>query len=289
MSRRSITGTPFRSKARGASMYASRVTAGRTSFANKYRPTGPAGGFVRGARPGFAQIASVVRGMGIRGETKSVDVQVNSAAFAATSTNPNSTSLTLIQEGAGFWNRIGRKACLKSLQVTGWIQPNFTVGVAATLVNDMCRYIIFFDKQPNGVAATWNQIVQNYDNAGNVTNTVNDGINLDNRDRFVILRDRKVRYGDLSISAGGTDSSSFPSGTSIGSVGMKDGSDGGSIVKEYIKLGGIEAQFNGTANPATVAQISTGNLGIIFASLGGTAAATQYNFIGSFRLRFTDC
>lgn len=234
--------------------------------------------FYRGAQPGYQQIAAVVRGMGIRGETKAIDVPSGLFAGAFAAGNNNSQSLTLVQEGAGFWNRIGRKICMKSLQVTGNVN---TVTPAGLHSEELCRYIIFYDKQPNGVAATWNQVVQAYDNAGGVTNSCYDGVNLDNRDRFVILRDRKLSMP--ATNASGIPITS-PYGASIGSFGAKDASDGGSVVKEYIKLNNLEAQFNGTANPATVAQIATGNVGIVFqGTIGG-----QYVLTASYRLRFTD-
>lgn len=263
-------GGAFRSRTLGASRYMSRVSGRKLSF--RTRP-----GFVRGARPGFTQIAAVVRGMGLRGETKAVDVPQGNMNFAAG--NNAATMLNGTQEGAGFWNRIGRKIAMKSLQVTGNILP---AAAGAPFSEELCRYIIFYDKQTNGVIPTWNQIVQNYDNAGGITNTGYDGVNLDNRDRFVILRDRKVSYPKTlatGVPAGP------PYGTSQSTIGQDTGSDGGTIVKEFIKLNNMETQYNATANPATIAQINTGLLGIVFqGTVGG-----QYLMQLTTRVRFTDC
>nr|WAE42212.1 MAG: capsid protein [Cressdnaviricota sp.] len=276
MRRGQAKGYTFGSKAAGRAGYLSNLSSKRDAFKAKLSA---AAGRGRGTAPGFTQIAAVVRGMGLRGETKSVDIPggVFNAAFATG--NTASQSVTLIQEGAGFWNRIARKSCLKSLQITADIRA------AAPLVSstaELLRLIIFYDKQPNGVAATWNQLVQAYDNAGGITNTVNDGINLDNRDRFVILRDRKITMPGTTATG---QPNTPPWGTAVGSAGAKDGSDGGVILKEYIKLNNLETQFNGTANPATVAQINTGNLAYVLQ--GGTGG--QYQMNGSARLRFTDC
>lgn len=222
---------------------------------------------------------AVVRGRGARGETKAVDVPNNVLTFAfPLNTAIASQSLTLVQVGAAFYNRIGSKIAMNSLYITADIQPANAVGV---LSEETLRYIIFYDKQPNKAAAVWTDLVQAVDNAAGVTNTVYDGFNMDNRDRFVVLRDRKIvmpRTSATGVVIGP------PYGTSCGSVGAESGSDGGTFVKEFIKLGKIEAQFSGTANPATVAQIVTGNLAIIFqGNVGG-----QYVFTGSSRLRFTD-
>nr|WAE42228.1 MAG: capsid protein [Cressdnaviricota sp.] len=231
-----------------------------------------------GANPGYAQIATVVRGMGLKGETKALDVPYGTVGFLA----GNSASITLnaTQEGAGFWNRIGRKICMKTLNLTGYIFPTGAVGA---LTEEFLRVIIAYDKQPNGVAATYDQVVQAYDNAGGITNSAFDGFNLDNRDRFIILRDRKVtmpRTAATGIPVGP------PYGTSAGSVGTTDsGSDAGGIWKDFIKLDNYEVQYNGTANPATIGQINTGNLFILLqGSVGG-----QYSLGLTSRLRFTDC
>lgn len=221
---------------------------------------------------------SAPRGRGIPGETKSVDIPsaVFSQLFSAG--NSASQSLTLIQSGAEVYNRIGRKTALTSLQITAQVQDQ---GAVAALAEETLRYIIFYDKQPNGVAATWNQVVQSIDNAGGVTNTVWDATNLDQRDRFIILRDRKIVVPRTSATGFPT---SMPYGTSSSSVGASNGSDGGCLIKEYIKLGRMEAQFSGTANPATVAQVVTGNLAVVTqGSVGG-----QYSLFGSARVRFTD-
>lgn len=236
--------------------------------------------FARGVRPGYQQLqaAAIKRGLGARGETKSVDIPSAVFNLPFNAGNLNSQSVTLVQEGASFFNRIGRKIAMKSLQITAKIESQ--LGYINT-VPELLRYIIFYDKQPNGVAATWNQVVQSYDNAGGVTNSVFDGMNLDNRDRFVILRDRKIALPGLSAAGLGF---GVPLGTSEGSVGS-DGSDGGIVVKEYLKLGNMEVQFNGgNPNPATVAGVNTGNLAIV---LQGQTGA-QWTLFGSARLRFTD-
>lgn len=251
------------------------MSAKRANFKSKL---GAARGFVRGAAPGFRQIAAVVRGMGVRGETKSLDIPLGALPFALG--NTTSSTLCSTQEGAGFWNRIGRKQANKTLQIQGNITSTLAAGARLT---EICRYIIFYDKQPNGVAATWFQVVQAYDNAGAVTNSVYDGTNMDNRDRFVILRDRRTAMPATGL--GGIPTGP-PYGTSQASVGVNtSGSDGGAIIKEYIKLNNLETQYNGTANPATVAQISTGNIGIVLQGNVGT----QWTMELATRLRFTDC
>lgn len=270
MPRSSAKSTSFGSKASGGKQYLSRM------FGKSEYKRAAARGFTRGVKPGYAQIATVVRGMGLRGETKSVDIPTGVINFNVG--NLNSVSFTLIQEGASFYNRIGRKTALKSLQITGTLQQQ---GAGTSLTEEMVRYIIFWDKQPNGIAATWNQIVQDYDNTGGVTNDAYCGLNLDQRDRFVVLRDRKIAMPRTGVTGVAT---SVPYGTAAGSVGS-GGSDGGAMVKEYIKLGNLESQFNGTANPATVGQISTGNLAIVVQ--GSTGA--QWQFTLNSRLRFTDC
>lgn len=264
-------GKPYTSRKQGAGRYMSRVSTGRNTAISTARSRGP-------RLASYAQVANVVRGLGVRPELKSLD-KSNAVDFALT--NPAANYFNMIQEGSGFWNRIGRKITMKTVHLRGNINLT-TVPITAALTNEMVRYIIFYDKQPNGTTATWNQIVQGYNDQGASTNVTNTGLNLDNRDRFIILRDRCCNM-PYQTAAGIPQGPPFDGG--VGSVGAKGkGSDGGSYVEEFINLKGLETQYSGTANPATVAQISTGAIGIVCkGDVGG-----QYYLQWSTRLRYTD-
>nr|WAE42221.1 MAG: capsid protein [Cressdnaviricota sp.] len=243
------------------------------------------GRFVRGAKPGFQQLRAGVRGRGVIGETKALDMQNMAAGttggFNAQFTlgNVNSISQNLVIEGAGFYNRIGRKIAMQSWTVRATI--TLLAIPSAQLVPETLRIIIGYDRQPNGVAATFNQVIQSYSQQGAFTNTVYDGPNMDNRDRFIILRDKYISMPGEQASGVPIQGPPFSSGPA--SIGTS-GSDGGALWRETIQLGNLETQYNGTTSPLVVASINTGNL---FMLLQGEVGG-QWSLIGGARLRFTD-
>jgi len=102
--------------------------------------------YVKGSRK-FQNILQPIPNDGrrLRAETKCCDVE--SITFLL-STTMSLQYLNLIQEGASFYQRIGRKISMKSIYLTGYIYP---VGNnAAALVEDYNRIIVFYDRQPGG-------------------------------------------------------------------------------------------------------------------------------------------
>lgn len=220
----------------------------------------------------------MVRGLA---ETKSVDVAV---VLSFERGDNVSQSLATIREGAAIQNRIGRKIHFKSLQIRGSISNALTTATGDKKQENI-RYIIFYDKQPNGVAATWNQIIQSTYESGSTASLANDFPNTGNRDRFIILRDKTITMGatrsasviDQEYQAGA------PYGTWEG--------NGETRVQDFVKLNGMECQFNGTASPATVALINTGNIGVVVQGLLGSNSPTgmpQWKLAFTSRLTFVD-
>jgi len=151
---------------------------------------------------------------------------------------------------------------MRSLQIRGIIYP--TDDDVGSII---CRYVIVYDKQSNGVAPTWANVISSQDIAGTVVSTVYSMVNLDNRDRFVIIRDKTLVMGK-SVS---TATQAYSTATSI-------------IVKDYIKLK-LPTIFNaGTAG--TIGDITSGAL-YIFA-IANQAAASGVTMTFTTRLRFDD-
>jgi len=90
--------------------------------------------------------------------------------------------LNLVQAGSAFYQRIGSKINIKSIEVSGVIEQGATAGYMAKL-----RYLIVYDRQSNGAYPTLQNILQ--DNDGNLT--FNSGVNMQNRARFSIIRDKR--------------------------------------------------------------------------------------------------
>jgi len=199
-------------------------------------------------------------------ELKSVDVAANSLKFDSTGTQ---VLLNGVASGSAFYQRVGRKICMKSLYITGTITP-FTSGATA-ISQSYCRVIVVYDSQANGVAPTWANVIQSYTAGGTPSNGVLDQFNLDNRERFRILADRRWDMPGFS----GTAVTTVPSGNSSSDQ----------VVKMFIKLRNLEVQFS--ADTAGIGSIATGSIYIL--SLSDYAPATNYYLMSyTARIRYSD-
>lgn len=201
---------------------------------------------------------------GVRVEKKVIDL-VN-ASYAVEDTGTQLALLNGCIPGSNNANRIGRKVNLKSLQVQGFIIPaDLTVNAGKF------RMVIVYDKQSNGAAPTWANIMTSQSAAAVpvLDSAYNAMVNLDNRDRFEIIRDYKVDYAGINTTASQTYASSPLC----------------QVVDMYIKLGNRETVYNaGTAG--TIGDITSGALYVFFIASQPNASGVTFN--GSFRVRFTD-
>lgn len=202
-------------------------------------------------------------------EVKSVDL--NDAGSAPYTTAINSTAAVILLNGmvpgSNLQNRLGRKIAMKSVRLLGNIIWNGNGAVNY----DFFRLMIVYDRQPNGALPALSDILQTVDPAGNTSSTVWDHVNLSNRDRFQILRNRMYSVN----SHGG--SSTFVAGAIT---------DGRWQVDEFVRLKDLETHFN-TGVAGTVADMTTGALLLVL--VGATAAANnQADLNWTSRVRFTD-
>jgi len=208
-------------------------------------------------------------------EKKGVDLYPNpEAVVATTNTNDNIYLVNGIQTGSGSWQRIGRKARLRSVRVKGVIRH--TYAAAATTGDQLANYarmVIVFDKQPNsGSIPTFETIFGITEASGTELSMVNAPPRYDNMDRFRILRDVTWSFNPCA--------NSVTSGTTQSVTCYRD-------FDEYIKLGNLECNYSGPN--AGIADISTGALYVLFRA-GENAATNEidlpYRWMA--RLRFTD-
>jgi len=219
-----------------------------------------------------AQYATIPRPMSQRAgltrhgaEIKAIDIPDGTYGF----NRPNAGVVSLlngVQTGTGFFNRIGSRIEMRSLKIRGFIY------YASTTIQDQCRMIIVYDRQPTQTLPAPTVILQTRDQIGNATNPGSSEINLDNRDRFQILRDYQVHIPSCTVAAG-----VLTNGPSYSDQKMQ--------VDIYLKLKSLTTHFNSTSNPATIANIATGALYAMFIS--DTQDATV-GFNGQFRLRYSD-
>jgi len=201
-------------------------------------------------------------------EIKAIDIPNANYSFLTAAAPPALTLLNGIQTGSGFFNRIGSRIEMKSLHVRGVIS-NIATGVQCLL-----RMLIFYDRQPNGAAPAYTTLMQSRDQTGAATTGSVSEINLDQRDRFVMIRD-KTWFAPSATNTTGvlTNGPNYP------------GNDQELDIDMFISLKGLLTHFNATANPATIAEINSGALFVTFVT-GGTTATWQASV--GFRLRYDD-
>lgn len=208
-------------------------------------------------------------GGGIRGETKSLDVVSN--AFTLNST-PAFQVMNLIRAGSSYFNRIGRKIHMKSFHMSG----NIYLAGNATQQVEFIRISLVYDKQANGALPAFTDIFQDTDQAGTNSSGVQSNLNLNNRDRFVLLRDMKLLCG--TNPAGQV--AGIPA-TWVDSKGCVTG-----VFNEFVKLN-LETQYGADSAPAVIGDIRSGSL--LFITSGSQAAGGEgYALNASLRLRFHD-
>lgn len=168
------------------------------------------------------------------------------------------TALNLIAVGDDNSTRDGRQVTLKSCHIQGVIQPT-----DATTSEHLARILVVWDSQANGalgtIATTTTGILTAADSVSNTQ--------LNNRDRYTILRDLRFAMGGFSTTA----TQSYSQTPNV------------QMVNEYIKLN-HKVTYGGTA--ADIASLNTGAL--LLVTVANVAAGAGSTFIGTTRVRFSD-
>jgi len=206
-------------------------------------------------------------------ELKGVDTSLTLNPIISTSTtNGSAFLLNAIAPGSASFNRIGRKALLKSLRIRGGLAFTMTPSAAGAVDANSVRMVVVWDKQPNsGAIPTWDVIFGVTDQAGTETSTILSPLRYDNMSRFQVLKDKSF---DVQTVPGNV--------VSTGTVAQFMSID------EFLTIN-RETTYSGQSATCTTADISTGALYVYFRaqSAAGTAicavdADTQA------RLRYSD-
>jgi len=172
------------------------------------------------------------------------------------STITNNFLLNGVPTGAGATARVGRKMTIKSLMFRYNVRIDGSVDNTATTGGASIRMLIVYDRAPNAVIPTNAAIVQD---DFFVTN-----LNLDNRDRFVVLAD-------------------------ILSEPISKEGNWNACGKRFIKLNN-DVVFNAGDTANDIGTIQTGAIYFLFAQSGGltytTASALDLGW--STRIRYED-
>lgn len=244
MPRSSVKTTTWRSKPNTAAQRAAAMRANRASAVSR-------------SRSYISKSLSSIPATG-SAELKVVD-QLNGSQLVNTS--GVIALINGVTQGTDFQNRIGRIYDNISLRIYARFQ---TLGVVVT--DNLCRLIIFVDKQPNGILTTLPDLL--------TANSSDSFINLNNRDRYVILRDYLVEVQQVGSLA----APQFQM-TSVERKGALNG-----VIDDYIKLP-FRTTTNSTGNG--IAQIVNGALQ--YCLVGNVAVgAGNPSAVISFRYRFKD-
>lgn len=226
-------------------------------------------------RPRTAVVAYPAALTSFRTEIKALDNQAAGGAPTSftISTTPQFYCLNQPQQGAAFYQRVGQKIEMKSVHLIGNIVPtgNGTGG------NEYLRVMVLYDHQPNGALPAIADILSSYNGAGNISSTSYDGLNLNNRDRFVILRDIRIHIPQNNSTAA--------LGDGVASVIDYGGKYN---INEFIKLKNLVAHFkSSTSGLNQIGDLATGAL--LLVTFGDTASGTAgYAFNWQARLRYKD-
>jgi len=209
---------------------------------------------------------------------KSVDIVSKTQYFNLTT--PDVFLVNAVAEGPAPYQRIGRRTKCISISMKGEIRPNLA-GTAA-LDASTVRYMIVYDRQPNGIIPAFNEIIQATDSAGANTNAALDGMNLNNRDRFVILRDRTHMLPPIGV-GGAT-----PAKAQGMVVDLSSDTKYSLNLTEYIKTKAI-TQYRGAT--ATIGDIISGAIVVVAVSnidVVGVANQSAWSCTYNLRVRYSD-
>lgn len=183
-------------------------------------------------------------------------------------------AINLIAVGSSMFNRVGRKIEMRSVRFVAKLEnPGVT---RATINPDMGRIMIVYDRQTNGAFPAIADILQDTDQAGTNTTEGMSGLNMDNRERFVTIMDKKIGLPQATMTAG-VATNVFPNDSDIPVV-----------IDEFRKLRGLTTHFKADSSPAVIGDVSTGGLYVVALSQIQAAGTEvwQYNF--NVRLKYVD-
>ena len=207
---------------------------------------------------------------------KSVDMVFTGSVV--NSTTATLAPLAIPTLGSAFFNRLSNRTRAVSLQLTGYLSLTGTNGAGAN--SQLMRIMIVYDRQSNGALPALSDLLLDTPQSGSpLAITPRSGLNINNRDRFMVLRDRKVLLPEAGVG-----------GISAGNVNIiADVSHDGKntlMYNEFIKLKGLESLYNST-NGGGIGDVSAGSF-LLLAFDEDAAANAAWQFSLTSRLKFLD-
>lgn len=234
-----------------------------------------AGGMTKYSRAGRKSVSLAALVKASKGELKGVDTKLDvSPVLATTNTNGSAFCLNVVNEGAGGYNRVGRKINGKSLRVRcSAFHSMAPVATTTDRIGNQLRMVVVWDKQPNGGAIpAFDTVFGQTDLDGVLASTFLDPVNYSQVDRFTVLRDCNVLMPVTAAPSGGTTNSV---------INFYQ-------IDEFIDLKNKETIFN-EVNGGTVADVQTGTILVYFRAQLNTATNIVSIDPDAFsRYRYTD-
>jgi len=207
-------------------------------------------------------------------EIKCVDVPTTSYLLDNSGTV---TPLNLIASGSSYYQRIGRKIEMKSSRINGIINYKTTLGGQTNYYPFIARIMVIYDRQTNGALPSIQDILQTIDALGNPTTDNYSGVNLNNRDRFTILRDQRIYLPFIHTT---TAPNAYPD-----SQLQLDPVTPTLNIDLYTKLKGLTTQYKADGSPPGIGDIATGALYLVTL---GNYPTPAFQFQCQSRLRYLD-
>jgi len=181
-------------------------------------------------------------------ELKSVDSHLD-VGFGITDGNILEIGLPI--QNPTFYGRIANRTRGVSLELRGLIQT--TAANGTEVPNQIGRILVVYDRQPNGAIPASSDILQDFAYDGSTSSTNLSKLNMVNRDRFLILRDRPMWFkaiGADGIADATADPFSVVNDPNTSSVP-------GFVYNEHIELKGLQTQYRASSTGG-IGDISTG-------------------------------
>lgn len=196
------------------------------------------------------------------------------AGNLAMNTTGSVIALNLVQVGSSMFNRIGRKIEMRSIRLV--LDLNTLPVTRATILPDLGRVMVIYDRQTNGANPVLADFLADTDQTGVNTTEAQSGLNMNNRERFVTIIDKKINLPQATNTAG-VMTNVFPPGDVIPAW-----------CDEFRRLKGLTTHYRADSNPAVIGDIATGGLFIIALSKSQAAGTELFNVSFNCRLKYVD-
>lgn len=215
-------------------------------------------------RPPRRASAPVIPGLLMQTGTEKKVLCTNNT-FAASTLALNTTGtilpLNLIQVGSSMFNRIGRRIEMRSVRFTARLD---VLAVTRDADTDYARIAIVYDRQTNAAIPAITAVFQDTTQDGTNSTNAMSGVNMNNRERFVVIMDKRFGLPNTTNTAGVL-TNTYPNGDSQHIV-----------IDEFRKMRGLTTHYGADSNPAVIGDITTGALYIITLTSVHAAGAEQF-------------